>query len=329
MKITVIGCGRWGSLITWYLDSIGHSVTLYGRENSRHMQRFISERRNDLLEFPESIALSTNLGCTQDAEVIVISIPSQQLQGLMDELRSLGLKNKIFVLCMKGIEIATGRRLSEIAQASIDESCRVAVWLGPGHVQEFYAGIPNCMVIDSADEAAKRLLVNEFSSNLIRFYYGEDLIGNEIGAAAKNVIGIAAGVLDGLKLSTLKGALMSRGTREVARLIEAMGGNPFSAYGLCHLGDYEATVFSKYSHNRQFGESFVKGEKFEHLAEGYYTVDALMRLGRKHGVDLPICSAVYRGLYEGLSAGEAMNELFSRTLKNEFWAEKDLPEQEH
>ena len=329
MKITVIGCGRWGSLITWYLDSIGHSVTLYGRENSRHMQRFISERRNDLLEFPESIALSTNLGCTQDAEVIVISIPSQQLQGLMDELRSLGLKNKIFVLCMKGIEIATGRRLSEIAQASIDESCRVAVWLGPGHVQEFYAGIPNCMVIDSADETAKRLLVNEFSSNLIRFYYGEDLIGNEIGAAAKNVIGIAAGVLDGLKLSTLKGALMSRGTREVARLIEAMGGNPFSAYGLCHLGDYEATVFSKYSHNRQFGESFVKGEKFEHLAEGYYTVDALMRLGRKHGVDLPICSAVYRGLYEGLSAGEAMNELFSRTLKNEFWAEKDLPEQEH
>ena len=329
MKITVIGCGRWGSLITWYLDSIGHSVTLYGRENSRHMQRFIAERRNDLLVFPESIALSTSLACTQDAEVIVISIPSQQLQGLMDELKCLGLKNKIFVLCMKGIEIATGRRLSEIAQASIDESCRVAVWLGPGHVQEFYAGIPNCMVIDSADEAAKRLLVDEFSSSLIRFYYGEDLIGNEIGAAAKNVIGIAAGVLDGLKLSTLKGALMSRGTREVARLIEAMGGNPFSAYGLCHLGDYEATVFSKYSHNRQFGESFVKGEKFEHLAEGYYTVDALMRLGRKHGVDLPICSAVYRGLYEGLPASEAMNELFSRTLKNEFWAEKDMPGQEH
>ena len=329
MKITVIGCGRWGSLITWYLDSIGHSVTLYGREGSRHMQRFIAERKNDLLEFPESITLSTSLDCAQDAEVIVISIPSQQLQGLMDELKRLGLKNKIFVLCMKGIEIATGRRLSEIAQASIDESCRVAVWLGPGHVQEFYAGIPNCMVIDSADEAAKRQLVDEFSSNLIRFYYGEDLIGNEIGAAAKNVIGIAAGVLDGLNLSTLKGALMSRGTREVARLIEAMGGNPFSAYGLCHLGDYEATVFSKYSHNRQFGESFVKGEAFTHLAEGYYTVDALMRLGRKHGVDLPICSAVYRGLYEGLSASEAMNELFSRTLKNEFWAEKDMPEQEH
>ena len=318
MKVTVIGCGRWGSLITWYLDSIGHSVTLYGRKNSQHMQRFIAERRNDLLVFPESIALSTDLDCVKDAEVIVISVPSQQLQGLMDELKPLALKDKIFVLCMKGIEIATGRRLSEITKDNVDASCPVAVWLGPGHVQEFYAGIPNCMVIDSDDEAAKRLLVQQFSGNLIRFYYGSDLIGNEIGAAAKNVIGIAAGILDGLNLTTLKGALMSRGTREIARLIEAMGGNPFSAYGLCHLGDYEATVFSKYSHNRQFGESFVRGESYAQLAEGYYTVDALMRLGRKHGVDLPICHAVYRALYENVAPIDAIDDLFSRALKNEF-----------
>src|SRR5699024_596016 len=128
-----------------------------------------------------------------------------------------------------------------------------------------------------------------FSSDLIRFYYGQDLIGNEIGAAAKNVIGIAAGMLDGLHLSTLKGALMSRGTREVARLIQALGGNELSAYGLCHLGDYEATVFSKYSHNRQFGESFVKGEEYTKLAEGYYTVRAMLQMGKNYGVDLPIC----------------------------------------
>ena len=96
------------------------------------------------------------------------------------------------------------------------------------------------MVIDSKDEDLKRRLVAEFSSDLIRYYYGQDLLGNEIGAASKNVIGIAAGMLDGLGLSTLKGALMSRGTREIARLIKAMGGNELSAYGLCHLGDYEA-----------------------------------------------------------------------------------------
>ena len=321
MKVTVIGCGRWGSLITWYLDKIGHEVSLYGRASSPHMQRFLAERRNDLLEFPESIALHTDLECAQGAEVIVISVPSQALQGLMDQLKPLDLKNKTFVLCMKGIEIETGRRLSEVARDNIDPSCAVAVWLGPGHVQEFYAGIPNCMVIDSDDEAVKHRLVNAFSSQLIRFYYGEDLIGNEIGAAAKNVIGIAAGVLDGLKLTTLKGALMSRGTREIARLIEAMGGNPFSAYGLCHLGDYEATVFSQFSHNRRFGEMLVQGEKFDKLAEGYYTVDALMRLGKRYNVELPICEAVYRALYEGADPRQAIEDLFTRTLKTEFWKE--------
>ena len=317
MKITVIGCGRWGSLITWYLDKTGHEVTLYGRASSAHMQRFLKERRNDLLELRESIALSTDLSCAKDAEVIVISVPSQQLQGLMDQLKPLNLQNKIFVLCMKGIEIATGRRLSEVASENVDPSCAVAVWLGPGHVQEFHAGIPNCMVIDSENEEVKHMLVERFSSSLIRFYYGEDLIGNEIGAAAKNVVGIAAGVLDGLQLSTLKGALMSRGTREIARLIGAMGGNPFSAYGLCHLGDYEATVFSKYSHNRRFGEAFVKGETFENLAEGYYTVDALMRLSKKYNVELPICEAVYKALYENADPRATIEELFTRALKNE------------
>ena len=318
MKICVVGCGRWGSLITWYLDRQGHDVTLYGREYSEHMKRFLSERKNDLLELPESVKLTTKLDMLKDAEVIVISIASQGLRGFMSEIAALGLKNKIFVLCMKGIEIGTGKRLSQIAAENTDASNSVAVWIGPGHVQEFYAGIPNCMVIDSDNDEVKRLLVESFSGDLIRFYYGADLIGNEIGAAAKNVIGIAAGVLDGLELSTLKGALMSRGTREIARLIKAMGGNELSAYGLCHLGDYEATVFSKYSHNRQFGEAIVKGEKYDLLAEGYYTTKALVELADKYSVELPICKAVYNFLWDGADAAEEINGLFKRSLKQEF-----------
>jgi len=318
MKITVIGCGRWGSLIAWYLDRIKHEVTLYGRESSRHMQRFLQERRNDLLTLPETVRLKTSLDCIADAEVIIISINSQGLQALMDEIKPLNIKNRIFVLCMKGIEISTGRRLSQVANDNLDYSNEVAVWLGPGHVQEFYNGIPNCMVIDSNNESIKKLLVENFSSDLIRFYYGQDLIGNEIGAAAKNVIGIAAGMLDGLNLSTLKGALMSRGTREVARLIKAMGGNELSAYGLCHLGDYEATVFSKYSHNRRFGEAFVRNELFNELAEGYYTVKAMMNLGKNYGVELPITAAVYDILYQGKSPAQVLDGLFTRSLKNEF-----------
>ncbi len=318
MKITVVGCGRWGSLITWYLDSHGQDVTLYGLEDAPQMQRFLKERRNDLLELPESVKLTTDISSLSGAEVIVISIGSQGLRSFMKEIEHLALKNKIFVLCMKGIEIGTGKRLSEVVGENVDASNSVAVWIGPGHVQEFYAGIPNCMVIDSANEKVKKMLVKSFSSDLIRFYYGTDLIGNEIGAAAKNVIGIAAGMLDGLGLSSLKGALMSRGTREVARLMAALGGREMSAYGLCHLGDYEATVFSKFSHNRQFGESFVKGEKFEQLAEGYYTTKAMVELAEKYSVELPITTAVYNILYENADVKEQMRDLFNRKLKQEF-----------
>ena len=316
-KITVVGCGRWGSLITWYLDRKGHSLTLYGRESSPNMQRFLAERRNDLLELGESVTLSTSYDSLADADIIIISIASQALRGFLSEIAPLGLKEKIFVLCMKGLEVGSGKRLSEITKENIDQTNKVAVWLGPGHVQEFYAGIPNCMVIDSEDNEVKKLLVNEFSSELIRFYYGTDIIGNEIGAAAKNVIGIAAGILDGLGLRTLKGALMSRGTCEIARLIVAMGGSELSAYGLCHLGDYQATVFSEYSHNRMFGEKFVRGEEYDSLAEGFYTVKALMELSEKYGVELPICEAVYRVLYCSCDVKETLDGLFSRRLKYE------------
>ena len=320
MKICVIGCGRWGSFITWYLsDKRGLDVTLYGREDSESMSRFIRERKNDLLTLPDKVRLSTNISCVKEADVIIISIGSQGLSALMEELEPLELKNKIFVLCMKGIEVSTNRRLSEVVTEGVDSSNKVAVWIGPGHVQEFYAGIPNCMVIDSADVNTKKLLVDSFSSDLIRFYYGEDLLGNEIGAAAKNVIGIAAGMLDGMGLSTLKGALMSRGTREVARLIAKMGGNELSAYGLCHLGDYEATVFSKFSHNRAFGEAFVKGERFEKLAEGYYTVKAIVALADKYNVDMPISRCVYSIVHEGKDFEMALGELFERSVKSEFY----------
>ena len=159
MRICVIGCGRWGSLITWYLDSIGHEVTLYGRADSQRMRRFLETRENDLLRLPESVALTTELSAVKEAETVIISVNSQGLQALMDELRPLELKDKTFVLCMKGIEIGTGRRLSQIATENLDASNHVAVWLGPGHVQEFYRGIPNCMVIDSQDAATKERLI--------------------------------------------------------------------------------------------------------------------------------------------------------------------------
>ena len=318
MKMSVIGCGRWGAFIAWFLHGIGHEVTLYGREESQRMQTILRTRSNGLVTFAPDVRLTCSLEEALAAQTVCISIGSQGLRALMGEIASLSVKERTFVLCMKGLEIGTGERLSQIAQQTVGEKNDVAVWLGPGHVQEFAAGVPNCMVIDAQSEAVKKRLVSALSGGLIRFYYGTDLIGNEIGAAAKNVIGIAAGMLDALGVSSLKGALMSRGTREVARLIDAMGGNELSAYGLCHLGDYEATVFSPYSHNRRFGEAFVAGQAYNELAEGYHTVRALHALAARHGVELPICETVYRVLYEQADAKEALDALFTRSLKREF-----------
>lgn len=317
-KIFVIGCGRWGTFIAWYLDKIGHRVSLYGRAESKNMKELQQTGKNAYLSLSESVTLTTTYDGIQDADYIVVSVGAQNLQKVMADISGQGVRNKVVVLCMKGIEIETGRRLSQIASDTLEHSNHIAVWLGPGHVQEFYRGVPNCMVIDSNDELVKDELIRNFSSELIRFYYGTDLIGNEIGAAAKNVIGIAAGMLEGLDLSSLKGALMARGTSEIARLIVAMGGIAGTVYGLCHLGDYEATLFSEHSHNLSFGKSIVRGEEYSHLAEGYYTVAAIRKLGKAYGVELPICEAVYQILYEGKNPQNILKKLFDRSLKNEF-----------
>lgn len=318
MKALVIGPGRWGTFIAWYLDTIGIDVTLYGRESSDKLKALMRDRKNSILTLGENVKITTSLAEIENAELVVISIASQSLRALLGSLAKYDLKGKKLVLCMKGIEIESGKRLTEIVTECLGENTPVAVWIGPGHVEEFTRGRPNCMVIDSRNDELKHELVDLLQSNLIRFYYGTDLIGNEIGAAAKNVIGIAAGVLDGLGLSSLKGALMARAPREISRLIEALGGSGVSAYGLCHLGDYEATLFSEHSHNRKFGEMLITGEKPDFLAEGYYTVKALVTLGARHGVDLPICTAVYNVLYNNSSPKEEMSTLFSRSLKYEF-----------
>ncbi|MDL2219179.1 NAD(P)H-dependent glycerol-3-phosphate dehydrogenase [Ruminococcaceae bacterium OttesenSCG-928-O06] len=320
MKVSVIGNGRWGSFLAWYAARTGHDVTLYGRPGSPRTAQFEETRKNDLLALPENVTLTSDFARALAGEVVLVSIPSQNLRQLLAQVAEARPAGRpLYVLCMKGLEIATGERLSQVAKEMLGEDSRVAVWLGPGHVQEFVRGAPNCMVVDSEDEAEKRFLIGAFGSDLIRFYYGEDLIGNEVGAAAKNVVGIAAGMLDGFGLTSLKGALMSRGTREYARLIKAMGGNELSAYGLCHLGDYEATVFSPHSNNRMFGERFIQGKSYEKLAEGYYTVQAMVGLSEKMGVELPISRALYQVLYQQGEPQKVLDGLFSRSLKQEFY----------
>jgi glycerol-3-phosphate dehydrogenase (NAD(P)+) len=320
MNISVLGCGRWGTFLAWYANKVGHKVKLWGREHSRNFVGLEETRKNDYLTLPVDIELSHSLEeAISFAEIIIISISAQELRSFANQLSSLNdILGKTFILCMKGLEAKSGKRLSQVFGEEVGKNINIAVWVGPGHVQDFVNNIPNCMVIGSENIEVTKKIVQELNSDLIRFYYGQDIIGNEIGAAAKNVIGIAAGMLDGLNYSSLKGSLMARGTREISRLVRAMGGNDVTVYGLSHLGDFEATLFSVHSHNRKFGQAFVEGERFGKLAEGVATVKALRELSIQYDVQLPICNALYAILFENQNAKETLKDLFLRPVIFEF-----------
>lgn len=324
MKISVLGCGRWGSFHAWYAHRIGHEVMLWGREGSPHLAQLYASRRNEFLTMPEAVRLTDDLAAAlRFADTVIISIHAQALRSFLRDLnaaRMTGLlTGKQVILCMKGIEIGTGKRLTTVVHEELGDTVRPLVWVGPGHVQDFVREIPNCMVIAGEEREELRALVEELSSPLIRFYYGEDLLGTEVGAAAKNVIGLAAGMLDGLSYGSLKGALMARGTRELYRLVQAMGGDGETIYGLSHLGDYEATLFSPHSNNRRYGEAVVRGtaDEFHKIAEGVYTSEALMALSQKYGVDLPISETVYEIVVRGADPREQLTRLFLRATKGE------------
>ncbi len=319
MKISVLGCGRWGSFLAWYNNFIGHDVVSFGREDSPSYKVLKETGKNEWVTLDKNIELSCDLKYSVErADIIIISINSQGLRDFFKLITQYDYKDKIFVLCMKGIENVTGKRLSEVAIESGVDKNKVAVWVGPGHIQEFTKGRPSCMVMDAYNQDLIDYLIGTFKSNLIRFYHGNDIIGTEIGAATKNIMGIIAGALDGLNLSTMKGPLMARGSREIARLITALGGNELSAYGLCHLGDYEATLFSQHSHNRKWGEMFVKGEHFGKLAEGVMTARAVSALAKKVGASVPLTDSV-NSLMDGVPAQKLLEDLFDRELTHEFY----------
>ena len=324
MRVSVLGCGRWGSFHAWYAHRVGHAVTLWGRAGSAHLAQLRGTRTNEFLTLPKDICLTDDLvTAIRTAEIVIISIHAQALRSFLRDLRAQGygeeLANKYVILCMKGLEIGTGKRLTTVVHEELGAEVKPIVWVGPGHVQDFVRGIPNCMVLAGEERAVLHDLVDVLGSPLIRFYYGDDLLGTEVGAAAKNVVGLAAGMLDGFSYGSLKGALMARGARELSRLVHAMGGDGDTIYGLSHLGDYEATLFSPHSNNRRYGEAVVRGTAgdLHKLAEGVYTAEALMALAAEYRVELPICTTVYEIVAHGCDPRAQLMQLFLRRNKSE------------
>lgn len=317
-SLAVLGCGRWGGFHLWYGDRVGLSTTGWEPEGSAPLRRLAETRSNDYLRLPGGVRLTTDLEAALKADQVIVSVPAQRFRTLAARLADHDLQRTDLVLCMKGIERSTGRRLSQVA---VEEGVRprsLCAWVGPGHPQQLVRGVPSCMIVaagmlEDAERVARRM-----GSSLIRFYRSADLLGVEVGAAAKNVVGIAAGILDGMGYSGLKGSLMARAPQEVARLVASMGGDWRSVYGLSHLGDYEATLFSPYSRNRACGEALARGSDSPGLAEGVETSRALGRLAEEYGVEMPITDTV-TGILDGRTTPEAAIErLFGRPEKEEF-----------
>lgn len=318
-KLSLIGCGRWGTFLGWYsANYCGFDVDMYDLPSSPNFIELRDSRKNPYLTLSDNMTLHDNLSAVLNNDTIIVSIGCQYFRGLCKELSNYNLNGKTFLLAMKGLEEPGAKIMHDIMKEEIKQNIHVAVLAGPGHVQDYMKGVPSCAVIDSDEEETKERLIKMLQSDLIRLYYGADLIGNQIGAALKNVIGIAAGILDGLEWYGLKGALMARAPIEVGRFIQYFGGNPHTAYGLAHLGDYEATLFSKFSHNRTFGEKFARGEDFGKLAEGVPTLKAVKMIADEKGIDMPICQALYKVVYEKADIKSTIRSMFDRDLKREF-----------
>ena len=319
-EISVIGSGRWGTFLAWYAANCCgmERVKIYSRPTSPDFIELKETRKNAYLSLSDNMFLYEKVSEVLDNDFIIISIGSQHLRSLAKELNGYNVAGKTFLLAMKGLEEPNETLLSTVMREEIKQPIHIATLGGPGHVQDYMKKVPSCAVIDSDEEEVKDRVIKMLQSDLIRFYYGADFIGNQIGAALKNVIGIAAGILDGLEWYGLKGALMARAPVEVGRFIKHFSGNPMTAYGLSHLGDYEATLFSKHSHNRMFGEMFAKGEGFGKLAEGYYTLKAVKNIADRENINMPICQALYKAVYEGADVKQTIRSMFDRDLKHEF-----------
>ena len=321
-KITILGCGRWASFHAWYqIEKLHNEVTMWGRAGDPIYEQVVKTGKNAYIELPKGISYTTDLGkALRYSDTIIIAIAAQAMQSFATSIAKCKPQNKTFVLCMKGLDQNSGERLSEILRKNIADSNHICVWVGPGHIEELTAGQPNVMIIAGDHANTVRRVITMFESPLISILHSDDLIGVEVGAAAKNVMGIAAGFLDGLGKSSLKGALMARGCYEVSLLIEKMGGHKLTAFGMSHLGDFEATLFSKNSHNRRYGEEFIKGELSDNIgtAEGVATTKAIYNLAQHLGVFMPITNTIYSILYQGADKNNVITDLFKIVTHQEF-----------
>jgi len=316
MKISILGAGRWGSTLAWLQNNEGRQVTLWNRDDEK-LAKWLKTRKNKYLSLPKSVKITLDLSEALKNEMIFVAIRAQNFRDLCGQIKAHHPKHKFFILAIKGLEEKTGKRLSQIFFEYFHSSNGVGALAGPGHPQELSKNIPTIMTCATLAKKDLSLAVKTCQTSLIKIIPNNDLLGVEVGAAIKNVMGLAAGLLAGLGMPSCKSFLLARGPVEVGNLIKAMGGNYQTSFGLSHLGDFGATVFSGFSYNHQAGELWVKKRQLSDKAEGIPTLKAVKLLMKKYKVKMPICDVVYKVFYQNLPPAKFIDTLLKEKVKFE------------
>ena len=319
MKISIIGAGSWSSAMAVVLARKGHEVTLCARkEKDVEKMKKTRENVNHLagVRLPDDITFST-LKDIPPSDIAIFGVPAQHVREV---LKNINFKANGVVNLAKGLEIKSLKRMEEVFKEYV--KLDYATISGPSHAEEVAKEIPTSVVVSSRNESFAKFVQKEFSADNFRLYLNDDLTGVEIGGALKNVVAIAAGVLDGLGgWDNSKAAIITRGLAEISRVGVKMGAQSKTFMGLAGLGDLVVTCTSKYSRNRMTGELLGRGGSFSQkssfVVEGAYTVIAELTLAKKLEVEVPIAEAVYSLIYKHSSPFELMEKLMKRPLKRE------------
>ena len=329
-RAAVLGTGSWGTAFGKVLADAGTDVVLWARRPE--LAAAVREQHENPDYLP-GVRLPDNLTATddpteavRDAEFVVLAVPSQSLRDNLGTVASSLSRGAVLVSLMKGVELGTTKRMSEVIIEVADvPGEQVAVISGPNLAKEIASGQPAATVVACADEEAATRLQAACLTRYFRPYTNRDVVGCELGGAVKNVIALATGMAEGMGFGdNTKASLITRGLAETARLGAALGADPLTFSGLAGLGDLVATCTSPLSRNRTFGERLGRGETLEQIqaqksqtAEGVKSCRSILDLARKHDVDMPITEHVVKVVHEGMTPQEMVRSLMSREAKSE------------
>jgi glycerol-3-phosphate dehydrogenase (NAD(P)+) len=328
-KIAVIGAGSWGTALAIHLGRAGHEVRLWGRDADL-MAEIAAARSNPRylsgMPLPELVIPTADLvEAIHEAAVLVFAVPSHGLRTIVASAGPWIDRTAILVSATKGLESDSLLRMSQVIDEETGSSRRVVVLSGPSFAEEVARGLPSAVLAASKDAVAATYVQEQFRSSTFRRYASDDVAGVEIGAALKNVIAIAAGVVEGLGLGhNSMAALITRGLAEISRLACAEGGRRETLAGLSGLGDLVVTCTGDLSRNRHVGIELGRGRTLTEIlagmrmvAEGVRTTSAALALGSRHGIELPIAAEMSAVLESRRSPREAVEALMGRRQRAE------------